>query len=80
MNGIQKIHFYIKLLIKALRDDNIYLICLFRFFIIDLYNDLINEKENMREDQSIITVYRGIKISETQIEDYIASAGKLISN
>jgi len=70
--------FLYKVVNKALLDDNIDLIYLFRFFIIDLYNDLLTEKENW-EESDVLKLYRGTKIPISLIKDYLNSTGKLIS-
>lgn len=54
-----------KLLSKALRTEDIELICAFRFFIVDLCT-AIEEQSN---DQGIVTFYRGAQIPTKNLEE-----------
>ncbi|CAF1351791.1 unnamed protein product [Rotaria sordida] len=69
--------FLYKLLNKALRTEDIDLLYLFRFFIIDLCAQL--EQESKANSTDILTLYRGQKIPLEELEKIKANIGALIS-
>jgi tetratricopeptide (TPR) repeat protein len=70
--------FLYKLLNKALRTEDIELLYLFRFFIIDLCADLEQESAKMDRTQ-VLTLYRGQKISCDEFEKLKNGIGLVIS-
>jgi tetratricopeptide (TPR) repeat protein len=71
-------HFLNKLLNKALRTEDIELICAFRFFIIDLCS-AIEEQNEQSKDESIISLYRGTQIPTEDLEQLKSNVNKIIS-
>ncbi|CAF4586003.1 unnamed protein product [Rotaria sp. Silwood2] len=70
--------FLYKLLNKALRTEDIELLYIFRFFIIDLCAAL--EKERLiLKGKTILTLYRGTQISNEELEKLKQNEGKIIS-
>ncbi|CAF1177402.1 unnamed protein product [Rotaria sordida] len=70
--------FLYKLLNKALRTEDIELLYIFRFFIIDLCAAL--EKERLLpKGETILTLYRGTQISNEELEKLKQNEGKIIS-
>jgi tetratricopeptide (TPR) repeat protein len=67
-----------RLLNKALRTEDIELICAFRFFIIDLYTAIEQQKERLK-DNGIVTLYRGTQISTEDLEKLKGNINKIIS-
>ncbi|UJR19231.1 hypothetical protein I4U23_022360 [Adineta vaga] len=70
--------FLYKLLNKALRTEDIELLHLFRFFIIDLCSALEKECLQLKNQTNLIT-YRGTQILNEQLEILKQSEGKIIS-
>ncbi|CAF1118886.1 unnamed protein product, partial [Didymodactylos carnosus] len=72
--------FVYKLINKALRTEDIEQLHIFRFFIADLCSSLAQEYEKMRErEKGVLQVYRGVKLSNEEVEKLKANEGKLIS-
>ena len=67
-----------KLLNKAIRTEDIELICAFRFFITDLYKAIEHENEQSK-DESLITFYRGTQITTDNLEQLKNNVNKIIS-
>jgi hypothetical protein len=73
-----------RLINRALRYEDIELIIKYRFFIIDLYQQLDELHKqiinlNNRPEQTIVTYYRGQLMSSTEIEQLKQHTGSLIS-
>jgi tetratricopeptide (TPR) repeat protein len=74
--------FVYKLINKALRTENVEQLYIFRFFIIDLCNELQNEWEklkSLRYHQTTYQLYRGGRLSQDELEKLKRSEGQLIS-
>ncbi|CAF3387268.1 unnamed protein product, partial [Rotaria sp. Silwood2] len=72
--------FIYKLVNKALRCEDTDLLHTFRFFIGDLSESLAREhKKILRSDDRILKVYRGVKLSNEELDKLRNSEGKLIS-
>ncbi|CAF1206617.1 unnamed protein product [Didymodactylos carnosus] len=72
--------FVYKLINKALRTEDIEQLHIFRFFITDLCLSLAQEYKKMRErEQGVLRVYRGVKLSNEEVEKLKGNEGKLIS-
>ncbi|CAF3178502.1 unnamed protein product [Rotaria sp. Silwood2] len=71
--------FLYRLLNKALRTEDIDLLYSFRFFIIDLCNQLENNNYERKSNKTISTLYRGQRISKEEFERLQKSVGLLIS-
>lgn len=65
---------------KALRTENVDVLYEFRFFIIDLSEQLEVKFQQLKEKQKdVLKLYRGLKLSEEEIENFQHSIGNLIS-
>ncbi|CAF3785406.1 unnamed protein product [Rotaria sordida] len=68
---------------KALRTEDVEQLHTFRFFIADLSSALANEYKKMMEDPNngmiITTVYRGARLTLTELKEFRSNEGKLIS-
>ena len=74
--------FVYKMVNKALRTEDVQQLHTFRFFIADLSSALACEhKKNMAEfaNGTITTVYRGVRLTLTELEQFRSNEGKLIS-
>ncbi|CAF1002621.1 unnamed protein product [Adineta steineri] len=74
--------FLYRLLNKAFRTEDIDIIFKFRFYIIDLYNnlsELYNEWRRQYVGPRKLTVYRGQRLSSDELNQIENSSGKLIS-
>ncbi|CAF0931060.1 unnamed protein product [Didymodactylos carnosus] len=72
--------FVYKLINKALRTEDIEQLYIFRFFIADLCSSLAQEYKKMRErEKGVLRVYRGVKLSNEEVEKLKENEGKLIS-
>ncbi|CAF1294873.1 unnamed protein product [Didymodactylos carnosus] len=72
--------FVYKLINKALRTEDIEQLHIFRFFITDLCSSLAQEYKKMRErEKGVLPVYRGVKLSNEEVEKLKENEGKLIS-
>ncbi|CAF0847311.1 unnamed protein product [Didymodactylos carnosus] len=72
--------FVYKLINKALRTEDIEQLHIFRFFIADLCSSLAQEYKKMRErEKGVLRVYRGVKLSNEEVEKLKENEGKLIS-
>ncbi|CAF2497551.1 unnamed protein product [Rotaria sp. Silwood2] len=75
--------FVYKMVNKALRTEDVEQLHTFRFFIADLSSTLANEHKKMMEKPNdgmiITTVYRGVRLSLTELEEFRSNEGKLIS-
>jgi tetratricopeptide (TPR) repeat protein len=71
-------HFLHKLLNKAFRTEDIELIYMFRFFIIDLYAVIEQQNEQLKDD-GIVTLYRGAQILTDDLEKLKQNINKIIS-
>jgi tetratricopeptide (TPR) repeat protein len=71
-------HFLHRLLNKALRTEDIEIICAFRFFIIDLYA-AIEEQNKYVKDEGVVTLYREAQIPVEDIEKLKGNVNKIIS-
>ncbi|CAF4510099.1 unnamed protein product [Didymodactylos carnosus] len=72
--------FVYKLINKALRTEDIEQLHIFRFFIADLCSSLAQEYKKMRErEKGVLRVYRGVKLSNKEVEKLKENEGKLIS-
>lgn len=67
--------FLFTMLNKALRDLNIEMLLLFRFFIVDIYKQLLKGSQS----QSAVEVFRGQFMSEEEINRLRSSRNRLIS-
>ncbi|CAF1590320.1 unnamed protein product, partial [Adineta steineri] len=70
--------FLYKLLNKALRTEDIELLFTFRFFIIDLCS-VIEQENQLLKKQGTLTLYRGTKIPNEELEKIKENIGKTIS-
>ncbi|CAF1487301.1 unnamed protein product [Rotaria sordida] len=64
---------------KVLRTENIDLLYLFRFYIIDLCSQLEQESKRKAIDTETFTLYRGQQISTEEFNQLKANVGVLIS-
>ena len=72
--------FVYKLVNKALRSEDIDQLYTFRFFIADLSKSLAREHQKVvRCGETILTVYRGLKLSHEELQQLKENQGKLIS-
>jgi tetratricopeptide (TPR) repeat protein len=71
-------HFIHQLLNKALRTEDIEVMCAFRFFIIDLYTAIEQEKEHLKDEGSF-TLYREAQIPMEDLEKLKENIHKIIS-
>ncbi|CAF3857538.1 unnamed protein product [Rotaria sp. Silwood1] len=73
--------FVYKLINKALRIEDIDLLYAFRFFIVDLSENLRREHEKilLSEEKNLLNVYRGVKIDHEEFDKRKENQGKLIS-
>lgn len=72
--------FLYKLINKALQTEDIDIIFKFRFFIIDLYNQLINlHNQSKSEKANILTVYRGQQVATDELEALKLNINSIIS-
>lgn len=63
-----------KLLNKALRTEDIELICAFRFFIVDLCKSI----ENQSNDQGMVTFYRGAQIPTKDLDELKENVNRIL--
>lgn len=70
--------FLYKLLNKALRTEDIELLYIFRFFIIDLCAAIEDESHHLK-DKGILTLYRGTQMPTEELEKLKENIGKIIS-
>ncbi|CAF3454845.1 unnamed protein product [Rotaria sp. Silwood2] len=72
--------FLYKQLNRALRTEDINLLYTFRYFIYDLCKQLEQEFQQQQEDfDSIILLYRGVRLSSDEVKKLEANVGKLLS-
>ncbi|CAF1298130.1 unnamed protein product [Didymodactylos carnosus] len=73
--------FIYKIVNKSLRTEDIDLLYLFRFYIIDLCQMLEQEYKVLQEFQNVttFTLYRGLKMTSVDIENLNKNVGNLIS-
>ena len=75
--------FVYKMINKALRTEDIQQLYTFRFFISDLSSALAREHEKIKMDESEdgrkMTVYRGVRLSLNELEQFRSNEGKLIA-
>ncbi|CAF1679201.1 unnamed protein product, partial [Rotaria sp. Silwood1] len=72
--------FVYKLINKALRIEDIDLLYAFRFFIVDLSENLRREHEKiLLSEEKVLNVYRGVKIDHEEFNKIKENQGKLIS-
>ncbi|CAF3526531.1 unnamed protein product [Rotaria socialis] len=74
--------FVYKMLNKALRTEDIQQLYTFRFFIADLSLTLAREHNKMMvetDNEIFTTVYRGVRLTLTELEEFRSNEGKLIS-
>ncbi|CAF3478919.1 unnamed protein product [Rotaria sp. Silwood1] len=75
--------FVYKMVNKALRTEDVEQLHTFRFFIADLSSALASEHKKMIEQSNngmiITTVYRGVRLTLAELEEFRSNEGKLIS-
>lgn len=72
--------FLYKLINKALQTEDIDIIFKFRFFIIDLYNELTDlHNKSKSENANILTVYRGQQVAADELEDLKFNINNVVS-
>ncbi|CAF4481319.1 unnamed protein product [Rotaria sp. Silwood2] len=72
--------FLYKQLNRALRTEDINLLYTFRYFIYDLCKQLEQEFQQQQEDfDSIILLYRGVRLSSDEVKKLESKVGKLLS-
>jgi hypothetical protein len=71
--------FIYRILNKALRIDDIYLLYLIRFYIIDLCQQIDNESEKSLSLSSSMILYRGQMMTDKEFENLQVNIGNLIS-
>ncbi|CAF1608096.1 unnamed protein product [Rotaria magnacalcarata] len=70
--------FLYKLLNRALRTEDVKLLYIFRFFIVDLCSELGKEKEKLTGNEPI-TLFRGQQMSKEEFENLKINIGSLIA-